>query len=282
MGDHADIVTDASRRPRRERLDTLLLSRGLVETRNKAQALVMSGRVTCGGVRADKPGMRVDSEVELEIDPAPRYVSRGALKLAGAIASFGIGVEGRRAIDVGASTGGFTEVLLEAGAAQVIALDVGRGQLHWRLRTDPRVLVLDGVNARYLRPADLPFTPSLAVVDVSFISLERVLPGVLACLEPWGEALALVKPQFEVGRGMVGRGGIVRDAALHRQVLRRLTRFLRHAGAGVRGLAVSALPGAEGNVEFFVHVVPSPEGPDQEALDRAVDELAPIDERSKP
>jgi 23S rRNA (cytidine1920-2'-O)/16S rRNA (cytidine1409-2'-O)-methyltransferase len=254
----------------RERLDRLLVERGLAPTREKAQALVLAGRVTVDGARADKPGQAVRAEAALEIAPGPRWVGRGALKLEHALSVLAVEVSGRAALDVGASTGGFTEALLAAGARAVVALDVGRGQLDWKLRNDPRVVPLEGANARHLRASQLPFPVSLAVVDVSFISLRTVLPPVAACLTTPGEIVALCKPQFEVGRGRVGRGGIVRDPALHREVLEGLALWSAGAGLAVQGLCASPITGAEGNVEFFFHLAPGGEGLTGEPLARAI------------
>jgi 23S rRNA (cytidine1920-2'-O)/16S rRNA (cytidine1409-2'-O)-methyltransferase len=245
---------------RRVRLDQLLVARGLAETRARAQALILAGRVSCAGKPAAKAGALVAHDAPVEIASAPAYVSRAGPKLAEALRVFSVNAGGRLALDVGASTGGFTDALLEAGAARVVALDVGRGQLDWTLRNDPRVVPLEGVNARYLAPDALPFRPTLAVVDVSFISLEQVLPAVADCLEPGGEIVALVKPQFEVGRARVGRGGIVRDPALHREVLLRIAAFATGRGWGVRGVARSVVRGATGNVEFFLHMTPGVPG----------------------
>lgn len=244
---------------RRLRLDQLLVERGLAESRTRAQALILAGRVKSGERLLDKPGERVDTCVDLEVDAGRRFVSRGAHKLRGALETFGVRTIDRDAMDVGASTGGFTQVLLDAGARRVLAVDVGRGQLDWGLRNDPRVLLYEGLNARYLETAELACSPALAVVDVSFISLERVLPPIVARLVPdrhGVDVLALIKPQFEVGRGRVGRGGIVRDPQLHRDVLVRLSDFARVAGWRVAGLCASPLLGAEGNREFFMHLRP--------------------------
>jgi len=264
----------AARKVARERLDQLLVSRALAPNRSRAQALILAGRVWSGETRLDKPGMRVDCNVELAVSEGPRYVSRSGHKLAGALVRFGIDVEGRDAIDVGASTGGFTQVLLEAGARRVIALDVGRGQLDFGLRNDPRVHVDEGRNARYLMPEDLPFVPSIAVVDVSFISLRLILPALVRCLAPGGEIVALVKPQFEVGRGRVGRGGIVRDPAAHREVLDDLTGLALREGWGPSDLLPSELRGAEGNQEFFLLLRPSKPGAAPSELARKVREAA--------
>jgi 23S rRNA (cytidine1920-2'-O)/16S rRNA (cytidine1409-2'-O)-methyltransferase len=263
----------AGDRIRRERLDRILLERGLVPTRTRAQALILSGRVRSGTTRLVKPGVRFPCDVELEVEPGRRYVSRGGHKLEAALGAFDLVVVDRDCVDVGASTGGFTQVLLEAGAGRVIALDVGRGQLDWSLRNDERVFPVEGVNARKLESVELPFTPTLAVVDVSFISLELVLPSVIGRMERSAEidVVALVKPQFEVGRGLVGRGGIVKEPRLHRRVLQRVVAFSREKAWGVAGLIVSPLAGAEGNREFLIHLRPAGGSADPETLDRAVE-----------
>ncbi|HEX4825463.1 MAG TPA: TlyA family RNA methyltransferase [Candidatus Polarisedimenticolaceae bacterium] len=240
----------------RVRLDVLLVERGLAPTRAKAQAMLLAGLVTTGERRLDKPGALVPRDLPLAVAPGRRYVGRGAGKLAPALVRFGVDAAGRAALDVGASTGGFTQVLLEAGASAVMALDVGRGQLDWSLRNDPRVVVVDGVNARFLTPSLLPSVPSLAVIDVSFISLRQVLKGVCACLAPGADVIALVKPQFEVGRERVGKHGIVSDKAAWDDVLVSLTGFAREHGLGPRAIARSAVRGATGNVEFFLHLRP--------------------------
>jgi 23S rRNA (cytidine1920-2'-O)/16S rRNA (cytidine1409-2'-O)-methyltransferase len=240
----------------KERLDIILVARGLAPTRSKAQALILAGRVSSRGIRLEKAGVRYPSDVPLDLAEGRRYVGRGGHKLAGALSELSVDPAGRGALDVGASTGGFTQVLLEASASRVISLDVGRGQLDWTLRNDPRVSLLEGVNARYLQADDLPFLPSLTVVDISFISLRLVLPSLVACLEPAGEIVSLVKPQFEVGRRLVGRGGIVSDPALHRQVLEDLIEFTAQQSWSVQGICPSRLRGAEGNREFFLHIRP--------------------------
>jgi 23S rRNA (cytidine1920-2'-O)/16S rRNA (cytidine1409-2'-O)-methyltransferase len=240
----------------KERLDAVLVARGLVPSRTRAQALILAGRVSCEGQRLDKPGLRVALDAPLEVRPGRQFVGRGALKLAGALDCFDVNPAGRVALDVGASTGGFTQVLLERGARRVLALDVGKGQLDWSLRRDPRVSVLEGVNARHLEPARLPETPGLATIDVSFISTRLVLPAVVRCLAPGGEVVTLIKPQFEAGRGRVGKGGVVRDPALHREVVERAMSFADEQGWALRGVCASPLPGAEGNREFFLHLQP--------------------------
>ena len=233
----------------RKRLDVLLVERGLAESRAQAQALVMAGLVP-GHAKA---GEQVDEAIELVVEQPPPYVSRGGEKLAHALEALGVEVAGRDTLDVGASTGGFTDVLLQRGAARVIALDVGRGQLHSRLRDDPRVTLLEGVNARYL--AALPFPPDLVTCDVSFISVRTALPPALALAQPGWEAVVLLKPQFEAGRADVGKGGVVRDREVHRRVLREIAEAALAWPAATVGVVDSRLPGPKGNREFFLHLV---------------------------
>jgi 23S rRNA (cytidine1920-2'-O)/16S rRNA (cytidine1409-2'-O)-methyltransferase len=234
----------------KKRLDVLLVERGLAETRSKAAALVLAGRVR----GHDKAGSQIEDDAELELEAAPRFVSRGGEKLAHALEHLGLDVTGEDCLDVGASTGGFTDCLLQAGAARVCALDVGRGQLHERLRADPRVTSLERVNARELDCQVLPFRPTFVTCDVSFISLRTVLPSVLACAASGWRALVLVKPQFEAGRAEVGRGGVVRDPAVHRRVLDELRAEAPSLGAIVVGECDSGLPGPKGNREFFLEL----------------------------
>ena len=233
----------------RKRLDVLLVERGLAESRAQAQALVMAGLVT----GYQKAGQQVDESAELVVEQPPRYVSRGGEKLAHALDELGVDPAGRDALDVGASTGGFTDVLLQRGAARVIALDVGRGQLHERLRADRRVTVLERTNAREL--TELPFAPDLVTCDVSFISVRTALPPALALARPGWEALVLVKPQFEAGREEVGRGGVVRDPAVHRRVVRDVAEAALGWPGQVVGVVDSGLPGPKGNREFFLHLL---------------------------
>jgi 23S rRNA (cytidine1920-2'-O)/16S rRNA (cytidine1409-2'-O)-methyltransferase len=237
----------------RRRIDALLADRGLAGSRTSAAASVRAGRVRVGrdGPRASKPSQLVPDDAELLVDEAPRYVSRGGIKLEHGLEALGIEVSGRSCLDVGASTGGFTDCLLRRGAARVIALDVGHGQLDWGLRNDPRVTVLERVNAREVRPADLPYRPELVTVDVSFISLAKVLPAVASCLAPGGEILALVKPQFELGRGRV-RGGVVRSPSERREALHEVADAAHRIGLKVKGFAASGLPGPKGNRETFI------------------------------
>ena len=237
------------------RLDVWLAENGLAESREKAQALVMAGRVMVDGRRADKPGARVKEGVAVAVAPGPAHVGRGALKLEGALDAFSLAVEGRVAVDVGASTGGFTETMLERGAARVYAVDVGRGQLHERLRNDPRVVVRERTNARNLSRREVAELCDLAAIDVSFISARKILPALRSVLVPGADVVVLVKPQFEVGRSQVGRGGVVRDAALHRQALGDVAAAARRLGFAVRAACPSPVAGAEGNREFFLHLV---------------------------
>src|SRR3954468_19836143 len=221
----------------RVRLDSLLAERGLFDSRSRAAAAVLAGDVLLlpGRRRAEKPGQLVTSDVEVEVAAPPPFVSRGGVKLANALDALGLDVSGRRALDVGASTGGFTDCLLQRGAAHVVAVDVAYGELDWSLRTDERVTVLERRNARALDPAELPYRPDLVVADVSFISLAKVLPAVLAAAAPRFDALAMVKPQFEVGRERLGKGGVVRDASDRRAALMAVAGAARAAGAAVLG-----------------------------------------------
>jgi len=241
--------------PSRTRLDVWLVDHGLVESREKAQALVMSGRVQVDGAAATKPGTAVPDEANVSLLPGPDHVGRGAIKLAGALEAFAVEPAGQVAVDVGASTGGFTEILLARGVSRVYAVDVGRGQLHERLRTDPRVVVVDGVNARSLSAREVPEPCGIATLDVSFISVLKILPALRGVLQPAADVLVLVKPQFEVGRFRVGRGGVVSDPALHIQAVRDVAwAAQREQGYGVLAVASSPITGAEGNREFFLHL----------------------------
>jgi len=237
----------------KRRLDALLVERGLVESRSRAQALVMAGRVHVDGAPVTKAGTPTADDAAVEVISPPRFVSRGGEKLETALAGLGVDVAGERCLDVGASTGGFTDCLLQHGAAEVVALDVGRNQLHERLRADPRVTVIEGTNARSLDCAALPFRPGVVTADVSFISLRLVLPAVLACAaEPW-RALVLVKPQFEAGRADVRRG-VVRDPEVRRRVLQDFADFASRSGWVVLGVCDSCVPGPAGNREYVVYL----------------------------
>lgn len=247
----------------KKRLDVLLVERGLAESRAQAQALVLAGLVP----GHDKPGEQLREDAELEVERPPRFVSRGGEKLQNALEAFELDVVGRDCADVGASTGGFTDCLLQAGAARVVAIDVGYGQLHPRLRSDPRVTVLERVNARAL--TELPFAPDLVVCDVSFISVTKALPPVLRLAGPGWTALVLVKPQFEAGRREVAKG-VVRSPEVHRNVLERVIESARAWGAVTVGVVDSGLPGPKGNREFFVHLEHRPGEPNPDDIDRFV------------
>jgi 23S rRNA (cytidine1920-2'-O)/16S rRNA (cytidine1409-2'-O)-methyltransferase len=237
------------------RLDALLTERGLFDSRSRAAASVLAGEVRlAGGERASKPGQLVPEDAEVEVDAPPPYVSRGGIKLANGLDLTGLDPAGRQCLDVGASTGGFTDCLLQRGAEHVVALDVGYGELDWRLRNDSRVTPIERRNARELRSDELPYRPDLVTIDVSFISLEKILPAVLATTAPRYDCLALVKPQFEAGRDRVGRGGVVRDPAVRREALVTVAGAAHDLGASVLGFASSGLPGPKGNRETFIHV----------------------------
>ncbi|GAB4365400.1 MAG: TlyA family rRNA (cytidine-2'-O)-methyltransferase [Deltaproteobacteria bacterium] len=242
------------------RLDAALVDRGLAASRSKAQGLILAGRVRVGGILVTKCGATVSSGEPIELVPAPRpYVSRGGGKLAGALDDLGVRVAGAVALDVGASTGGFTDCLLRRGALRVYAVDVGRGLLDAALRADPRVVVLEGVNFRYAPSDLLPERAGVAVVDVSFISLRHILPPLASFLDPGAEVVALVKPQFEAGRESVGKGGVVRDEAARRRAVDSVIRFAREAGYLPLGEAESRIRGPKGNREVFLHLRRMPE-----------------------
>ena len=236
----------------KKRIDQLLVERGLVETRQRAQALIIAGEVLIDGQKADKPGRSVADDCRLELLAKLPYVSRGGFKLAGALDHFKIDVTGWTCIDVGSSTGGFTDCLLQRGAKRVCAIDVGKGQLDWKLRNDPRVEVREGVNARYLNPADFPERFHLAVCDASFISVTLLIPAFAPLLQEDGTMVILVKPQFEVGKGEVGKGGIVRDPVLHQAACDRVRTCVEHLGFKTE-IIDSPILGAEGNREFLLY-----------------------------
>jgi 23S rRNA (cytidine1920-2'-O)/16S rRNA (cytidine1409-2'-O)-methyltransferase len=240
---------------KKERIDKVLVERGLVESRTRAQALILAGQVLVREQRMDKPGQLVDPSAEIRIKgETPRYVSRGGSKLEAALREFNITPEGKSCLDIGASTGGFTDCLLQHGAGRVWAIDVGHNQLVWRLRKDPRVVVLEGVNARDLTPDRFPVRFEVATIDVSFISLTKILSALKSCLAPKADSVALIKPQFEVGKGEVGRGGIVTDPAQHRRVLSEIVHAAIETGLCPVGLIESPILGAEGNREFLMHL----------------------------
>ena len=246
-------ASTARTRERKQRLDLLLTERGLVESRQKAQALILAGKIRVDGRRADKAGALISSAAAIEIVGAgQRYVSRAGGKLAGALADFGTDPEGRVCLDIGSSTGGFTDCLLQRGAARVFAVDVTTSQLAWKLQQDPRVVAVE-VNARYLQATELTGVPTLVTVDLSFISVTKVLPRLAALAAPGAEYLILVKPQFELERGQVGRGGIVRDPAMRERAVEKVSAAARSAGFEVLGVRPSQVLGAEGNQEIFIH-----------------------------
>ena len=255
------------------RLDVLLVEKGLSESREKAKALIMSGVVFVDGARSDKPGMSVNDDSEIEVrGNTLKYVSRGGLKLEKALAFFGVSPEGKICIDCGASTGGFTDCLLQNGAVKVYSVDVGYGQLAWSIRSDPRVVVMERTNVRYLTPDKLSDIPSLAVIDVSFISLRIVLPAVKELLDSSGQVLCLIKPQFEAGREKVGKKGVVRDKAVHKEVLDEFIINAENSGFTVLGITFSPVRGPEGNIEYLGHLTLEP------AEKREIDTSAVVEE----
>lgn len=257
---------------RRTRLDAELVRRGLAASRGEAARLVVAGRVTIGGAPALKTATQVTPDEALVVAAPPSaYASRGGHKLAGALAELDVPVQGRHCLDAGASTGGFTDVLLQAGAARVVAVDVGYGQLVWRVASDPRVVVLDRTNVRHLDAAQVPPpAPELVTADLSFISLTLVVAPLAALAAPTADHLLLVKPQFEAGRGRVGKGGVVRNPAVWSQALSRVVQGAAHVGLGLAGACPSRLPGPAGNVEFFVHLRADATGAPGPLLEEAV------------
>jgi len=241
---------------RKERLDKLMVEKGLVPSREKAQALIIIGGVKVNGQIMRKPGQKIREDALIEIiTPSCPYVSRGGIKLEGAIKRFGINVEAKVCLDVGASTGGFTDCLLQHGAKKVYAVDVGWGQLHWKLRNDPRVICLERRNIRYLPKEEVPEEVDLVTIDTAFISLKLVIPAVLKFLKEKSEILALIKPQFEVGRGEVGKGGVVRDPEKHKRVIEEIWTFSQNLGLHPVGVMESPILGPKGNKEFFIYII---------------------------
>jgi len=236
----------------KQRLDRLMVDRGLAESREKAQALIMAGEVTVAGQPASKPGQPVDPEAPIEVRARPPYVSRGGFKLAGALQHFAIAPTGKVCLDIGSSTGGFTDALLQAGAARVHCVDVGAGQLDWKLRTDPRIVLHERLNARNLAPSDIGEPCDLITCDVSFISVTLILPAAAPLLRPTGQMVILIKPQFEAGKGQVGKGGIVRDPAVHQAVCRRVEDAVKELGFET-DMMESPILGTEGNKEFLLY-----------------------------
>ncbi|MFZ4680874.1 MAG: TlyA family RNA methyltransferase [Terrimicrobiaceae bacterium] len=240
----------------KSRLDQLLVARGLCPSREKAQRAIMAGSVYVEGQKADKPGRSVAGDAEVELRGGEKYVGRGGLKLEAALEHFHIPVQDRVALDVGASTGGFTDCLLQHGARKVHAIDVGHGQIDWRLRNDPRVVVREGMNARFLTAADIGEAVELCVADVSFISLTLILPAAFALLTPAADMIVLIKPQFELSPDKVGKGGVVRESQYHEEVTSRIRAFVEAAGRQWIGLMPSPIKGREGNTEFLAHLRP--------------------------
>jgi 23S rRNA (cytidine1920-2'-O)/16S rRNA (cytidine1409-2'-O)-methyltransferase len=237
----------------KQRLDKLMLERGLAPTIEKAKALIMAGQVVVGDHTVDKAGQQVPIDAEIRLKGENLlYVSRGGLKLRKALDEFCVDVTGLVTVDVGSSTGGFTDCLLQAGAARVFAIDVGYGQLAWKLQQDPRVVSMEKTNIRYVTPDQLDAVPALAVIDASFIALAKVLPATVGLLQPGGRIIALIKPQFEVGKGEVGKGGIVRDPAAHEKVIEDVRHTALDLGLSVAGLCESPITGADGNREFLI------------------------------
>jgi len=237
--------------PKKSRLDQLLVGKGLFPSREQARRAVMAGEVKVGTRIASKPSELLDEEAEIAVKPSRKYVGRGALKLEAALDYFKLDVHGKTALDIGASTGGFTDCMLQRGAEKVYAVDVGHGQLNWKLRSDPRVIVLEKINARSLSRRQVPEAVDLCVIDVSFISLTLILPSAFDLITPTGVILALIKPQFELQRADVGRGGIVRDQELHRKAQDKIVAFVTQSGDDVTGIVPSVIKGADGNQEFF-------------------------------
>ncbi len=237
------------------RLDQLLVEKGLAESREKARRLILAGQVLVDGQPSPKPGQSLAPDREVVLKESERFVSRGGEKLEGAMQAFPISLEGKVCLDIGSSTGGFTDCMLQHGAAKVYAIDVGKGQLHWKLREDPRVVVMEGVNARYLTPADLPEPADFASIDTSFISLTNILPAVKSLLKPGGEIVSLIKPQFEAGKEEVDKGrGVITDPAIHEEVISKVRKFgTEELGLEWIGLSTSPLKGPKGNIEFLAH-----------------------------
>jgi 23S rRNA (cytidine1920-2'-O)/16S rRNA (cytidine1409-2'-O)-methyltransferase len=236
------------------RIDQLLVIKGFCESREEAQRAIMAGRVIVAGQKADKPSLLVSGDAAIEVRGSDKYVGRGGFKLEAALEHFKVPVNGKTCLDVGSSTGGFTDCLLQRGVAKVYAIDVGRGQIDWKLRNDPRVIVREGINARYLRAADIGEKVEIGVADVSFISLTLILPAVFALLPSAADMIVLIKPQFELSPGKVGRGGVVRDSSLHAEAVEKIRRFVEGEAKQWVGVMESPLRGREGNIEFLAHI----------------------------
>lgn len=251
-----DMAEKDRKKEKKIRLDVLLVQRGLVESRERGQALILAGQVLVNGQKQEKAGALVPEDAEIRIlGKVLPYVSRGGLKLEAALREFGIDVSGSTALDVGASTGGFTDCLLQHGAVRVYAVDVGYGQMAWKIRQDPHVVVIERVNVRDLQPSLIPESIDIVVIDVSFISLEKVIPSIMQFLKPGSDLIALIKPQFEAGRAQVGKGGIVRDEAARNAAVDRVAGFIGGLGFEVKAIMPSPITGQDGNVEFLIHAV---------------------------
>jgi 23S rRNA (cytidine1920-2'-O)/16S rRNA (cytidine1409-2'-O)-methyltransferase len=240
----------------KRRIDQLLVIRGFCESREQAQRAIMAGRVLVAGQKADKPSLLFSGDAAIEVQGSDKYVGRGGFKLEAALEHFQVPVNGKTCLDVGSSTGGFTDCLLQRGAAKVYAIDVGRGQIDWKLRNDPRVIVREGINARYLSAADIGEKVEIGVADVSFISLTLILPAVFALLPSAADMIVLIKPQFELSPGKVGRGGVVRDSSLHAEAIEKIRSFVEGNAKHWMGVMESPLRGREGNIEFLAHIRP--------------------------
>ena len=236
------------------RIDQLLVIKGFCKSREQAQRAIMAGRVTVGGQKANKASLLVTEDAAIEVQGSEKYAGRGGFKLEAALEHFKVPINGKTCLDIGSSTGGFTDCLLQRGAAKVYAVDVGRGQIDWKLRNDPRVIVREGINARYLTAADIGEKVEICVADVSFISLTLILPAVFALLPSAADMVVLIKPQFELAPGKVGRGGVVRDSSLHFEAIEKIRRFVEGERKHWLGVIESPLRGREGNVEFLAHI----------------------------
>jgi len=256
------------------RLDRLLVNKGLAKSRQEAYAVILAGEVKVNGVKGVKPDLLVAEDANVEVESIPKYVSRGGIKLEKALAELGITVKGLTVLDAGVSTGGFTDCLLKAGAKKVIAVDVGYGQVAWSIRQHPQVELHERVNLRYLKPTDISELADLATLDLSFISLTKVIPAVLRCLKPNGRILALAKPQFEVGKKEIGRSGVVKDPALHRQVLLNLSKYFLSQNLAIIALVPSRLPGVKGNIEYWFYLAKEPAlGYSMDKLEKEIERL---------
>lgn len=257
----------------KERLDVLLVNKGLFESREKCKSAIMAGLVWIDGIREDKPGTKVPVECTIEIrENLNPFVSRGGLKLAKAVSNFDIDLANKTCLDIGASTGGFTDCMLKNGAAKVVAIDVGYGQLAWELRNDPRVICMERTNVRYVKPEDIGFLSDFASIDVSFISLTKVLPAVLAVLKDEAELVCLIKPQFEAGREKVGKHGVVRDSGVHKEVIHYIINFVTAANLFVKELSFSPIKGPEGNIEYLLYITKT-ENQDSKDIDKLVESV---------